>query len=106
MAALNVVNALMVALPWLIPETEETMALMGKDFWPYGIAENMREITALTQYAHEQGLIERKGAVEELFHLSMFEISKVCQSSRAVESSRPANAASSPPLVEWREREG
>ena len=71
------VNALMVTLPWLIPETEETMAIMGKDFWPYGIAENMREITALTQYLHEQGLIERKVAVEELFHPSMFEISKV-----------------------------
>jgi len=71
------VNALMVTLPWLIPETEETMAIMGKDFWPYGIAENVREITALTQYLHEQGLIERKVAVEELFHPSMFEISKV-----------------------------
>jgi 4,5-dihydroxyphthalate decarboxylase len=71
------VNALMVTLPWLIPETQETMAIMGKDFWPYGIAENMREITALTQYLHEQGLIERKVAVEELFHPSMFEISKV-----------------------------
>ena len=71
------VNALMVTLPWLIPETQETMAVMGKDFWSYGIHENMREITALTQYAHEQGLIDRKVTVEELFHPSMFEISKV-----------------------------
>lgn len=71
------VNALMVTLPWLIPETQDTMALMGKDFWPYGIHENMREIAALTQYAYEQGLIERKVTVEELFHPSMFEISKV-----------------------------
>ena len=71
------VNALMVTLPWLIPETQETMAVMGKDFWAYGIHENMREITALTQYAHEQGLIDRKVVVEELFHPSMFEISKV-----------------------------
>jgi 4,5-dihydroxyphthalate decarboxylase len=53
------------------------MAVMGKDFWAYGIQENMREITALTQYAHEQGLIDREVAVEELFHPSMFEISKV-----------------------------
>jgi 4,5-dihydroxyphthalate decarboxylase len=71
------VNALMVTHPWLIAETEETMAIMGKDFWSYGIHENMREITALTQYAHEQGLIDRKVTVEELFHPSMFEISKV-----------------------------
>ena len=69
------VNALMVTLPWLIPETQETMALMGKDFWAYGIHENMREIEALTQYAYEQGLIDRKVTAEELFHPSMFEIS-------------------------------
>jgi 4,5-dihydroxyphthalate decarboxylase len=67
----------MVMHPWLIAETEETMAIMGKDFWSYGIDENMREITALTQYLHEQGLIERKVTVEELFHPSILEISKV-----------------------------
>jgi 4,5-dihydroxyphthalate decarboxylase len=77
MVDLTDVNALMVTLPWLIPETEATIALMGKDFWAYGIGENMREITALTQYAHEQGLIDRKVSVEDLFHPSMFEISKV-----------------------------
>jgi 4,5-dihydroxyphthalate decarboxylase len=71
------VNALMVTLPWLIAETEATMALMGRDFWAYGVHENMREIEALTQYAHEQGLIDRKVGVEELFHPSMFEISRV-----------------------------
>jgi 4,5-dihydroxyphthalate decarboxylase len=77
MVDLTDVNALMVTLPWLIPETEATIALMGKDFWAYGIGENMREIMALTQYAYEQGLIDRKLTVEELFHPSMFEISKV-----------------------------
>ncbi len=77
MVDLTDVNALLVTLPWLIPETEATIALMGKDFWAYGIGENTREITALTQYAYEQGLIDRKISVEELFHPSMFEISKV-----------------------------
>jgi 4,5-dihydroxyphthalate decarboxylase len=71
------INALMVTHPWLIAETEETMAVMGEDFWSYGIHENMREITALTQYLHEQGLVERRVTVEELFHPSMFETSKV-----------------------------
>ena len=56
------VNALMVTLPWLMPETQETMAVMGKDFWNYGVEENMREIEALAQYLHEQGLIDRKVA--------------------------------------------
>jgi 4,5-dihydroxyphthalate decarboxylase len=77
MADLLDINALMVTLPWLIAETEATTALMGGDFWAYGIHENRREIAALTQYAHEQGLIDRKVSAEELFHPSMFEISKV-----------------------------
>jgi len=37
----------------------------------------MPEIEALTQYAFEQGLIGRKPKVDELFHLSTFDISKV-----------------------------
>jgi len=71
------VNALMVTLPWLEAETKDTMAVMGQDFWKYGVHENMREIEALIQYAHEQGLVDRKVAVEELFASSTFEISKV-----------------------------
>jgi len=71
------VNALMVTLPWLEAETKETMAVMGPDFWKYGVHENMPEIAALTQYAFEQGLIERKPAVEELFARPTFEMAKV-----------------------------
>ena len=77
MADLRDVNALMVTLPFLEAETLETMAAMGEDFWRYGVHENLREIEALTGYAFEQGLIDRKPAVEELFVPSMFEISKV-----------------------------
>ena len=50
---------------------------MGPDFWKYGVHENMREIEALTQYAYEQGLIDRKPAIEELFARPTFEMSKV-----------------------------
>jgi 4,5-dihydroxyphthalate decarboxylase len=77
MIALRDVNALMVTLPWLEAETHETMAIMGEDFWKYGVAENMREIEALTQYVYEQGLTDRSVEIEELFHPSTFEISKV-----------------------------
>jgi hypothetical protein len=41
------------------------------------VHENMREIEALTSYSQEQGLVDRKVGVEELFHRSTFEISKV-----------------------------
>ena len=77
MIDLRDVNALMVTLPWLEAETQETSAIMGEDFWRYGIHENLAEIEALTQYIHEQGLADRKVKVEELFHPSTFEISKV-----------------------------
>lgn len=77
MTAMRDVNALTVTLPWLEAETNETMAIMGDDFWKYGVAENKREIEALTQYIHEQGLTDRRVEIEELFHPSTFEISKV-----------------------------
>jgi 4,5-dihydroxyphthalate decarboxylase len=76
-ADLRDVNALTVTLPWLEAETNETGALMGDDFWKYGVSENRPEIDALTQYLHEQGLVDRKVAVEELFHASTFDIAKV-----------------------------
>jgi 4,5-dihydroxyphthalate decarboxylase len=77
MVDLRDVNALMVTLPWLEAEANETAAVMGQDFWKYGIAENTREIEALLQYSHEQGLTARKAKVQELFAPSTFEISKI-----------------------------
>jgi 4,5-dihydroxyphthalate decarboxylase len=71
------VNALAVMLPFLEAETRETMAAMGRDFWRYGVRENLREIEALAQYAFEQSLIDRKVNVEELFAPSTLEISKI-----------------------------
>ncbi len=77
MIDLRDVNALMVTLPWLVAETNETAAIMGDDFWKYGIHENLPDIEALTQYIYEQGLADRKVKVEELFHPSVFDLSKV-----------------------------
>ncbi|MGA8359363.1 MAG: ABC transporter substrate-binding protein, partial [Xanthobacteraceae bacterium] len=77
MIDLRDVNALMVTLPWLEAETNETGAIMGEDFWKYGVAENVPEIEALTQYIYEQGLADRRVKVEELFHPSTFDIAKV-----------------------------
>jgi 4,5-dihydroxyphthalate decarboxylase len=77
MIDLTDVNALMVTLPFLEAETRETQAVMGEDFWRYGVHENRAEIDALTGYAHEQGLLDRKLTAEDLFPPSMFELSKV-----------------------------
>jgi 4,5-dihydroxyphthalate decarboxylase len=77
MTDLRDVNALMVTLPFLEAETLATMAVMGEDFWRYGVHENKGEIEALTGYAFEQGLVDRKLAAEELFAPPVFELSKV-----------------------------
>jgi 4,5-dihydroxyphthalate decarboxylase len=50
---------------------------MGNDFWRYGVHENAKEIEALTTYLHEQGLVDRKPAIGELFAPSVYEISRV-----------------------------
>jgi 4,5-dihydroxyphthalate decarboxylase len=48
-------------------------ALMGENFWPYGIAPNRKALEALFQYSYEQGLASRKLTIEELFHSSSLE---------------------------------
>jgi 4,5-dihydroxyphthalate decarboxylase len=52
---------------WLQPLIEEEQAIIGPDWYPYGIAQNRPSIEALTQYVHEQGLAERRVPIEELF---------------------------------------
>jgi 4,5-dihydroxyphthalate decarboxylase len=52
---------------WLQPMIEEEQAIIGKDWYPYGIEQNRPSIEALLQYNHEQGLSERRLKLEELF---------------------------------------
>jgi 4,5-dihydroxyphthalate decarboxylase len=54
-------------LPFLLPEIEATRAVMGEDFWPYGIEKNRRTLEAATRWSFEQHLSPRKLTVEELF---------------------------------------
>jgi 4,5-dihydroxyphthalate decarboxylase len=60
-------TALSVSLPWLLPAWEETQSLLGKDFWPYGLEANRRELETLARYAFRQGLTSRLIRPEELF---------------------------------------
>jgi 4,5-dihydroxyphthalate decarboxylase len=65
--ALFDLDALSVTLSWLVAEAEATVALMGRDFWPYGIARNRGMIEAQTRWSFEQGLSQRLFSAEELF---------------------------------------
>jgi 4,5-dihydroxyphthalate decarboxylase len=52
---------------WLQPLLEEERAIIGPDWFPYGIEPNRPSIEALLQYVHEHGLADRRVKLEELF---------------------------------------
>jgi 4,5-dihydroxyphthalate decarboxylase len=54
-------------LPWVSQELEDTRALMGKNFWTYGIESNRKTLDTFFRYCYEQGLSSRKLTIEELF---------------------------------------
>ena len=54
-------------LPWYGQELEETQALMGDNFYSYGIKPNRKTLEALFRYSHRQGLANRELTIEELF---------------------------------------
>ncbi|MSQ72781.1 MAG: ABC transporter substrate-binding protein [Betaproteobacteria bacterium] len=56
------------ALPFLHHAAEESTQVFGSaDPWRYGLEENRHTIETLVQYSHEQGLIPRRYAMDELF---------------------------------------
>jgi 4,5-dihydroxyphthalate decarboxylase len=54
-------------IPWYSQELEATQALMGNNYWPYGIEPNRKALETLFRYSHEQGLASRELSIEELF---------------------------------------
>jgi 4,5-dihydroxyphthalate decarboxylase len=52
---------------WLQPMIEQEQAIIGRDWYPYGIEANRPTIEALLQYTMEHGLSDRRLAIEELF---------------------------------------
>jgi len=52
---------------WTEAYLEEEAAVFGRDPWPFGLAKNRRTVEALVEYAFEQGLIQRRLSMDELF---------------------------------------
>jgi 4,5-dihydroxyphthalate decarboxylase len=55
------------ATPWLEAELEETVAVMGEDFHPYGLEANRAQIEMFTAEAYRLGFTSRRVSVEEYF---------------------------------------
>ena len=60
-------RALRAMLPWAIDDYEEARALMGDDFWPYGLETNRKTLETFVRYASEQGVAARRVPIDELF---------------------------------------
>jgi 4,5-dihydroxyphthalate decarboxylase len=62
----SIVNS-SVAIPWMHHAYDHAQAVLGENFWPYGIEGNQRTLEAFLQYCSEQGVTRREVSVEELF---------------------------------------
>ena len=74
---LNEICHLAVSLPWMVHHHNEAKALMGEDYWPYGLGANRHVIEKFADYHYGQGLSVRRVAAEELFARSSLDLSKI-----------------------------
>jgi 4,5-dihydroxyphthalate decarboxylase len=61
----------LVPIPWGNDFAREGKALMGENFFSYGIERNRRTLEAFLQYAFEQGVCEKRLTAEEIFPLQL-----------------------------------
>jgi 4,5-dihydroxyphthalate decarboxylase len=60
-------NSLITTLPMLEAHVDETRALFGEDWWPYGIADNRPTLDAFLRFCFEQDVIPRRVGLDEVF---------------------------------------
>jgi 4,5-dihydroxyphthalate decarboxylase len=77
MQELSQIGHLYCSLPWSVAERDATAALMGEDFWSYGLEANEKVLATFLRYHHAQGISARCVAPRELFAESVLELSKV-----------------------------
>ncbi|MBI3435726.1 MAG: ABC transporter substrate-binding protein [Proteobacteria bacterium] len=77
LAALSDTSATKVTLPFVEEQLARARALMGADFWSYGLAPNRVTLEAFLRHHHAQGLSPRLLKAEELFHPSTHETFKI-----------------------------
>jgi len=66
-AGIDETASLRYMLPWLAIELEANRAILGPDFWSYGLPGNEKALATLIGYSHAQGLARRAYAPAELF---------------------------------------
>ncbi|AHH18235.1 putative 4,5-dihydroxyphthalate decarboxylase [Nocardia nova SH22a] len=56
-----------VITPWFSALFAENRALLGEDWWPYGLDANRKAVDTFLRYHHEQGLSKRPLTAEDIF---------------------------------------
>jgi 4,5-dihydroxyphthalate decarboxylase len=65
--ALGSLSTLEATLPWVGAAQKKAQAIMGQDYWPYGVQANAAAISSIARYSYEQGLAARELKAAELF---------------------------------------
>lgn len=77
LAKLGDTSATKVTLPFVEEQLRAARALMGHDFWPYGLAPNRHVLERFLRRHHAEGLSARLLSPEELFHPAALETHKI-----------------------------
>ena len=72
-AALDDTSATKVTMPFVEDNLGRARALMGADFWSYGVQGNEATLDTFLDHHHRQGLSDRRLSVAELFHPASYE---------------------------------
>jgi len=67
------------SLPWFGQEFDETRALMGENYYSYGIKPNRKTLETLFRYSYHQDLCSRELTIEELFEPASLELTESLQ---------------------------
>ncbi len=77
LAHLSDTSATKITMPFVEERLQEARALMGEDFWSYGLAANRHVLENFLAHHHAQGLSARLVRPEELFHPGTLESFKI-----------------------------
>lgn len=77
LARLEDESASKATLPFIAEQLSRAKALMGEDFWPYGLAPNRHVLERFLRQHFEEGLAARPLAPEDLFHPATLETHRI-----------------------------
>ncbi len=60
-------NNMGIMFPWFSQLINDDRAVLGDDWWPYGIGANRKAIDAILRYHFEQGVTDRLFKIEDIF---------------------------------------